>query len=76
MQPLPSDLAAIETALDTGRIQAEMTNGRWWQVRRNGATKTWKTRPGEFRIPIKAGLRSCAYLTEANSRHFRMEESQ
>jgi hypothetical protein len=73
MQPLPSDLAAIEAALDSGRVQAEMTNGRWWRVRRNGATKTWKTRPGEFRIPIKAGLRSCAYLTETNVQHFRME---
>jgi hypothetical protein len=73
MQPLPSDLAAIEAALDSGRVQAEMTNGRWWRVRRNGRTKLWKTRPGEFRIPIKAGLRSCAYLTETNVQHFRME---
>jgi hypothetical protein len=76
MQPLPSDLAAIEAALDSGRVQAEMTNGRWWRVRRNGRTKLWKTRPGQWRIPIKAGLRSCAYLTEANTGHFRMEDPQ
>jgi len=24
--------------------------------RRNGATKTWKTRPNDFRVPIKHGL--------------------
>jgi hypothetical protein len=33
---------------------------RW---RRNGATKTWKTRPGEFRVPVKHGMYSYGYLT-------------
>lgn len=37
---------------------------RW---RRNGATKTWKTRPGEFRLPIKFGLRSYAAVTERDA---------
>lgn len=57
-------LPEIEAALDAGQIYAAMRNGAWWQVRRNGATKRWKTRPDEFRIPIKAGLRACAYITE------------
>ncbi len=57
-------LYAVEQALQSGAIWAQMANGRWWRVRRNGATKTWKTRPGEFRIPIKAGLRACTYLTQ------------
>lgn len=60
-------LAQIEEALDTGLIEALMTSGRWWRVRRNGATHTWKTRPGHFRIPVKAGLRACAYLTHENA---------
>lgn len=34
----------IEDALDRGQIEAEMNNGRWWRLRRNGATKVWKTR--------------------------------
>lgn len=34
--------------------------------RRNGQTKTWKTRPGEFRLPIKFGLRSYDAVTEAH----------
>jgi hypothetical protein len=25
--------------------------------RRNGATQTWKTRPNEYRIPVKHGMR-------------------
>lgn len=39
-------------------------NGKMW--RRNGATKTWKTRPGEFRIPVKFGLYSYDYITHTN----------
>lgn len=56
----------IEAALDQGRVEAHMANGNWWRVRRNGQTKTWKTRPGEFRIPVKAGLRACGYITHTN----------
>ena len=36
------------------------------RVRRNGATKTWKTRPDEFRIPVKYGLYEYAYITQDN----------
>lgn len=32
-------------------------------VRRNGKTQTWKTRPGEFRIPIKYGLYGYGEIT-------------
>ena len=28
------------------------------KVRRNGATQLWKTRPTEFRIPVKYGIMS------------------
>lgn len=38
--------------------------------RRNGATKTWKTRPDAFRIPIKHGFKTCAYLTDENAEYF------
>jgi len=32
--------------------------------RRNGATKTWLTRPNEFRLPIKYGLRDYSAISE------------
>lgn len=35
--------------------------------RRNGATKTWKTRPGEFRLPIKWGLKCYDAVTERDA---------
>lgn len=36
-------------------------------VRRNGRTQTWKTRPGEFRIPIKIGFRGYGEITDKNA---------
>lgn len=52
----------IEAALKEGRLFVAMANGRWWRARRNGATQTWKTRPGHFSIPVKAGLKACVRL--------------
>ena len=37
--------------------------------RRNGKTQTWKTRPNDYRTPIKHGLYSCAQLTVGTSEH-------
>ena len=41
--------------------------GTPYEARRNGATKTWKTRPGEFRIPIKIGFRGYGYIDNRNA---------
>jgi len=57
-------LKEIESALDSGRISMRMGNGNLWRARRNGATKLWKTRPGEFRIPIKVGFNLFDYINE------------
>ena len=64
----------IETALDAGRIFTEMSNGRWWRVRRNGRTKTWVTRPDAFSIPVKAGIWVYDYITQDNVHCFRLED--
>ncbi len=60
----------IGAQLDRGMICAAMHGGKWYRARRNGATKTWKTRPGEFRIPIKAGFKACGYIEHNNLQHF------
>lgn len=41
--------------------------------RRNGQTKTWKTRPNEFRIPVKHGFYSYGYINELNAGEFHLE---
>lgn len=56
----------IETALAAHNLWAAMRNGRYWLVRRNGQTQTWKTRPSEFRIPVKAGLKAYGEIRETS----------
>lgn len=53
----------LETALDAGKLRVAMRNGKYWKCRRNGKTQTWKTRPDEFRIPIKFGFKFCDAIT-------------
>ncbi len=53
----------IETALAQGNLWVLMGNGNYWRLRRNGKTQFWKTRPDEFSIPVKAGLRACGRVT-------------
>jgi hypothetical protein len=36
-------------------------------VRVNGKCQTWKTRPDEFRLPVKYGLRDCGYIDQNNA---------
>jgi hypothetical protein len=59
-------LDEVEDLLDRGMIMTLMSHGKWWKVRRNGQTKRWKTRPEEFRIPIKMGLYNYGYITHAD----------
>lgn len=58
--------AEFETALDAGNVKARMSNGNLWMVKRNGRTQTWKTRPSEFRIPIKIGFRDYGSVDQRN----------
>lgn len=46
------------------------------QVRRNGATKTWVTRPNEFRIPVKYGLYDYFYITDKNADEWSITEPE
>jgi hypothetical protein len=37
------------------------------RYRRNGATRTWKTRPNEYRLPVKHGLKTYGTISEATA---------
>lgn len=67
--------ADIDSFVDAGSVEVEMASGKWWQVRRNGATQTWKSNPGNFRIPVKAGFRTCTAITQTNLHYFRVRTS-
>jgi hypothetical protein len=78
-QPLTEiqfSLVSLEQALESGKIYAYMHGTlKQWQCRRNGKTQTWKTRPNDWRIPVKAGLRSCGAITPSTLGHFTIEEA-
>ena len=42
--------------------------------RRNGATQTWVTRPDDFRVPIKFGLKTCSAIYPWNAAEFHTAE--
>jgi len=50
------------------------SHARAFNWRRNGATKTWKTRPEEFRIPVKYGLYGFDYVTHNDSNVYVIDE--
>ena len=56
-------LTSGNTIHETGYKNGDGTCARW---RVNGKTKLWKTRPKEFRIPIKRGLREYFNLDHDN----------
>ena len=51
-------------------------NGHSVREFRNGTTKTWKTRPGEFRIPVKFGFRGpYGYITQDTANFYHSREN-
>ncbi len=46
--------------------EATNADGTPLRARVTGGLVTWKTRPEEFRLPVKHGLRECFYITQEN----------
>ena len=72
MSTIPTNLATLEAALDAGQLFRPVGNGRYWQCRRNGATKTWKREPSRFLIPIKYGFRGYDVITAQTLSNYRI----
>lgn len=60
----------FESALDSGNLFAAMNSGRWWQMRRNGRTQTWKRDASRIRVPFKVGLKGTGAIDET---HFNLD---
>jgi hypothetical protein len=71
----------VDLLLDRGLIEIAMTSGKWWSIRRNGATKTFKKDAARIYIPFKYGFKFYGNITEAdfgpcgtlNEKHFRIK---
>lgn len=73
----PTSRSDIEAALDADKLYVQVASGAWWLARRNGKTKTWKTRPNDYRVPIKCGLRTCGHAGhEIDLRAYRIAASR
>src|SRR5688572_15183423 len=59
-----------DTVSDFEHYSIKNSDGSPARARRNGKTKTWKTRPTEFRIPVKYGLKVCFYITQATCKEW------
>lgn len=45
------------------------------RCRVNGRCRTWKTRPDDFQLPVKYGLKTCFYITPANAHEWTLPET-
>lgn len=55
-----------ETCQNFEHVSLKNRDGSRLRARRNGKTKTWKTRPEEFKIPCKYGLYEYFYIDQNN----------
>lgn len=51
-------------------ISATNADGTPQRFRANGKCKTWKTRPDDFRVPVKRGMYTFGYITPQNAALF------
>lgn len=62
------------TAREFWHMTAKNADGTPVRCRRNGKTKTWKTRPGQFNVPVKRGLKECFNLTNSQAHEWCVPE--
>lgn len=55
--------AQAMTANEFWHMTAKNADGTPVRARRNGKTATWKSKQGQFRIPVKRGLKDCFYIS-------------
>lgn len=66
-----------EQAMNAGYRQNfwfKSRDGKIKKVYVSGQCKTWKTRPNEFRLPVKFGLYESSAITEYNCQYFANSE--
>jgi hypothetical protein len=57
-------------------VSMKNADGTPVRCRANGACKTWVTRPDDFRLPVKHGLRDFFYITPSNAGEWEVADAQ
>lgn len=63
---LTLSLEEIENSLMQRKLFVRTDKDSLWSVRKNGKVKFWKTRPSQFKIPVKFGWKYFGYITQDN----------
>ena len=58
---------SLEYRATLHHVREKNSDGSPVRCRVNGKCKTWVTRPNDFQLPVKHGLRDCFYITPANA---------
>ena len=67
---------ALSQPPELHHVTLRNSDGTPLRCRSNGVCKTWKTRPDEFKLPVKHGLRTCFYITEANASEWSLPQEK
>ena len=51
-------------------VSVKNRDGTPARCRANGMCKTWKTRPEDFKLPVKYGMYQCFYITPDNAKEW------
>ena len=57
----------VKTIGPRGGVEISVVN-----VRASGSCQTWKTRPDDFKLPVKFGLYASTYITQDNAGSFHL----
>ena len=58
---------SLEYRATLHHVREKNSDGSPVRCRVNGKCKTWKTRPNDFQLPVKHGLKHCFYITPRNA---------
>ena len=61
------DLLSCRHGAILHHVTLRNADGTPLRCRVNGRLQTWKTRPGDFKLPVKHGLRDYFYITQAHA---------
>jgi len=62
-----SELKTLSHRDELHHVSMKNSDGTPTRCRVNGALKLWKTRPDDFKLPVKHGLYDCFYITPDNA---------
>lgn len=65
---------ALTQPREMWHITAKNADGTPLRCRSNGGCKTWKTRPDDFKLPVKYGMYEYDYITPALARSWCLPE--